>query len=194
MSTEKMKLTGVSTLIIDDDRFAVTVLVQILRGFGLDSPTIVESGEAAKALLEKQSFDLCICEAQLPDMTGAELIGWIRRLKTPTRFVAVLVLTGYAHRGNVEAARDAGAHLVIGKPVSPQVLYDHIAWAAKPPRPFVETDSYVGPDRHFRSLGPPNGVGRRETDLSAEIGEAVEPNMSQSEIDAMVKPTKVFTI
>ena len=194
MSGEKLKLTHVTSLIIDNDRFAVTVLTQILRGLGLETPVIVETGAEAQTLLEKGGYDLCFCEARLSDMTGLELIKWIRALKTPARFMPILVMSEYSQRNGVIAARDAGAHLVIRKPASPQVLYDHIAWAAKPPRPFVETDTYVGPDRRFKSIGPPGGVGRRATDLSADIGEAVEPNMSQAEIDALVKPTKMFTI
>ena len=194
MSTSRMKLSGVTTLIVDDDRYGVAILTQILRGLGLETPAVVDTAAAAQALLENHCYDLFICEAELPDMGGGDLVRWIRRLKTPTRFMPILVLTGYSNARNVLAMRDSGAHLVVKKPPSPQVLFDHIEWSAKPPRPFIETENYVGPDRRFKSIGPPNGVGRRETDLSAEIGEAVEPNMSQAEIDAMVRPTKVFTI
>lgn len=34
-------------------------------------------------------------------------------------------------------------------------------------------------------------VGRRSGDLNDEIGAAVEPNMSQDEIDSVMKPQKV---
>ena len=190
----KMKLSDVTAIIIDDDRFAVTLLTQMLRGLGLETPTVVENGAAAQALLETNCYDLCICEAELTDMSGASLIKWIRRLQTPTRYMPIVVLTGHSFMKNVLTVRDSGANLVVKKPASPQILYDHIEWSAKHSRPFVETDNYVGPDRRFKSIGPPGGVGRRETDLSSEIGDAVEPNMSQSEIDAMVKPTKVFSV
>lgn len=194
MSNPRLKFSGLATLIIDSDKFGVSVLQQMLRGLGLDAPAVIESGAAAKAQLEHHCYDLCICEAALPDIAGSELVHWIRRLKTPTRFMPILVLTGYADMGNVVALRDAGAQLVIKKPVSPQVLFDHLAWSASTSRPFIETDSYVGPDRRFKSLGPPDGTGRRDTDLSGDIGAATEPNMSQAEIDAMMRPTKVFAI
>jgi hypothetical protein len=35
-------------------------------------------------------------------------------------------------------------------------------------------------------------VGRRVTDLSIEIGMATEPNLSQDEIDSLIKPMKVM--
>ena len=56
---------------------------------------------------------------------------------------------------------------------------------------FVETPAYAGPDRRFKSLGPPGGIGRRSTDLSAEIGDASEPNLSQVEIDSFMKPVRM---
>ena len=51
-------------------------------------------------------------------------------------------------------------------------MYDRLAWAAQPKRAFVESETYVGPDRRFRLLPPPGVVGRRATDLSIEIGAA----------------------
>jgi CheY-like chemotaxis protein len=49
-----------------------------------------------------------------------------------------------------------------------------------------------GPDRRFKAFGPPIGTkGRRHDDLNAKIGAAVEPNMSQNEIDLLMKPTRV---
>jgi len=194
MAVSKMSLGGVTSIIVDDDQFAVNLVGQMLRGLGLDNPASAETGAAAQILFGAHSYDLCICEAKLPDMNGAELVKWIRALPGKNRYIPILVLTGYSNMSNLVAVRDSGANLMIRKPASPKVLYDHIEWSAKTSRPFVESDNYVGPDRRFKSIGIPNGEGRRETDLSGEIGAAVEPNMSQAEIDAMVKPTKMFTI
>ena len=54
------------------------------------------------------------------------------------RFVPIVVLSSYTQHKHVTQARDAGANLVLTKPVSPQVLFDHIALVAKAPRPFIE--------------------------------------------------------
>jgi hypothetical protein len=63
---------------------------------------------------------------------------------------------------------------------------------AKEDRMFVETDSYVGPDRRFKREGPPAGMaGRRKEDLPMELGQATTPNLSQDQIDGMMKPMKV---
>jgi len=192
MTKTRMKLAGVSALVVDNDRHAVNLLLQMLRGLGMDQPAVVETGEEARAMLQNRLFDLCIFEASLPDMGAADLISFVRRLPPPAKYTPILVVTSYSHMRNVRAARDSGAHLVVKKPLSPQILFDRISWAASATRPFVEAGVYVGPDRRFKFAGPPEGVGRRQDDLPAEIGAATEPNMSQEEIDAMVKPTKVF--
>lgn len=192
MAKPPMKLSGVTSLVVDSDRYGVGLLREMMRGLGMEAPVVVETVAEARNLLESREFELCVCESRLSDEPGTALVKWIRRLGTPVRFMSIIMLTEYSQTSNVRAARDAGVNLVIRKPVSPQALYDRIAWVAASTRKFVECDSYVGPDRRFKMIGPPNGIGRRETDLSADIGDAVEPNMSQTEIDMMMKPMKVI--
>ena len=191
MTLPQMKLNGVSTLVVDDDQFGIDLLNQMLRGFGMEQTRIVNTAQDGRNCLENHTIDLCICSSVLPDQSGADFIRWARRQRPPGRFIPIIVLTAYSQLHTVTAVRDAGANMVIRKPVSPRVLYDRIAWAARTSRPFVETSTYIGPDRRFKFLGPPGGVGRRDSDLSGDLGDAMEPNMSQAEIDALVRPTKV---
>ncbi len=154
---------------------------------------MLEVGEEAQRRLSNGRFDLLICDALLPDMHAVDLIKWIRRQPTTQlKYIPIVVLTGYTQHSNVVNLRDAGANIVVRKPVSPNVLFDHIAWSARTERPFIETDNYIGPDRRFKNTGPPEGsTGRRKTDLTVEIGAAVEPNMSQDQVDSFMRPTKV---
>lgn len=189
---EKLNFTQIECLVVDADQYSTSILGQILRGFGLSKHTVTDSGEDAKQRIPKGKFDLLICDALLPDMHAGDLIKWIRRQPSlNVKYMPVVVLTGYTQFSNVVVLRDAGANIVVRKPVSPNVLFDHIAWSARTDRPFIETDTFIGPDRRFKNTGPPDGVGRRKTDLTSDIGAATEPNMSQEEIDSLLKPTKV---
>jgi len=192
MTKPRMKLNGVATLVADSDPHASTLIQQMLRGFGMDDITVVASGEEARTALESKVFDLFIVESDLPDSNAAELLSFIRHSKPPMEFLPTIVVSAYSNMRNVTVARDSGANTVVRKPISPQILYDHIAWSSSAIRPFVEVKAYIGPDRRFKFVGPPQGVGRRNDDLSAEIGDATEPNMSQNEIDALIRPTKIF--
>ena len=189
---EKFNFENLTALIVDNDQYSNEILSQILRGFGLNQYTIVEQGEEAKRRLQSNRYDLLFCEVKLSDISAAELVRWVRRLPNPAvKYIPIIGLTGYTQKANVLALRDSGANFIVSKPIAPNILFDRVTWSAKTTRPFIETDSYVGPCRRFRNLGPPDGVGRRSTDLSAAIGAAVEPNMSQDEIDSLLKPTKI---
>lgn len=192
MTSDRLRLDGIRTLVVDNDPAGSTLLLEMLRGMGFTTLRQAETAKAAETAIEQDEYDLCICDAALPDASGAEFVRAIRIKPAPLRFLPILAMTGYAAFDQVLALRDAGAHLVMKKPASPQGLYDRIAWVAQPRRGFVESETYVGPDRRFRSLGPPGGVGRRATDLSIELGAATEPNMSQDEIDCLIKPMKVM--
>jgi two-component system chemotaxis response regulator CheY len=74
------------------------------------------------------------------------------------------VLTGYTQLRLVAGARDAGANVVVKKPLSPRTLFDHIVWVARVNRPFIETADYAGPDRRFRDRTPPDGSYKRDGD------------------------------
>lgn len=192
MIAERLRLDGIRTLVVDGDPAGGLLLLEILRGLGFTALKLVETAKAAEAALEQDGYDLCLCDAALPDANGADFVRAVRTRPAPLRFLPIMAMTGYAAFDQVLALRDAGAHLVMKKPASPQGLYDRLAWVAQPKRGFVESETYVGPDRRFRSLGPPGGIGRRATDLSIEIGMATEPNMSQDEIDCLIKPMKVM--
>ena len=156
MSDARMNLVGDHALVVDHDQFTRDVISQMLRGFGggLPAPAIAATGAAARAHLKEHCADICICEAALPDTNAGALVRWIRRQTGPIRFIPVIVLTGYTQTSRVALARDSGATIVVKKPVSARVLFDHIAWAAKSERAFVEAGRYVQPtaasDAQFR--------------------------------------------
>lgn len=171
MALPRLNLRGARAILVDRDHFTRDLVAHMLRGFGMDSPMLVDNSGAAKAQMKHCCFDLCIVEAMLPDASGAEFIRWIRQEnKAPVRFTPVMVLTGYTQLRTVAETRDAGANIVVRKPVSPKILFERIAWLARVSRSFVETASYVGPDRRFREMLPPDGENKREDDIAGTAG------------------------
>ncbi len=193
MSAKRYNLSNLSALIVDGDTHAVELLGGMLRAFGLQRQTVAATGgEVLSRLVGRTAFDLVLCESELSDMAGAELVSRLRRQSdNAIRFAPIVVLTGHTPLSSVGALRDSGAHCIVKKPISPATLFDRIVWAAENTRPFVETETYAGPDRRFRNLPPPDGVWRRSTDLTSQVGEASEPNLSQAEIDSFMKPTRI---
>jgi CheY-like chemotaxis protein len=162
---ERLNFKGVSALLVDRNAYCRSLVAQMLRGFGVQIIEACETGAAAQEALKVNHYDLCFTEADLPDMGGADLINWIRReQKDPLRFVPILVFSGYTQLRLLSVTRDAGANLLLKKPVSAQAIFDRISWLARTPRAYIETGSYVGPDRRFKESDPPDGQYKRETD------------------------------
>lgn len=190
----RIQLKKATILLIEPTAQGMDVLSQILLGFGANHFLRANSFEEAQNVVGESPVDLIICEATLqPDQPdGYDFVDWLRRSKLqPNAFAPVIVITSHTNRRNVARARDCGAHFVVTKPLAPAVLLDRIIWIAQTNRSFVSCSAYVGPERRFQNLGPPDGNGRRADDLSATLGVATDPNMSQDEIDNLMQPRKV---
>lgn len=170
---EKLNFSGISALVVESDRYSASIIGQMLRGFGLSRHTVVATIEEAKKLLANGSFHLLITETVLTDGSLSDFVNWVRRSsKDELRHLPVVVLTGYSYYSRVTIARDSGVNSVVRKPVSPAVLFDHIAWSAKTDRLFIEADGYAGPCRRFRFGDPAPGFSRRMSDHPPDYGNA----------------------
>ena len=188
----RLDLRAARVLCADDSVQGLDILGQILMGFGVQHVTRAQSADEARRAMTSQAFDLILVEAALGG-NGHDLVRWLRSsLLEPNRFAPVIVLAGHTPLSQVESARDSGSNFVVIKPISARVLLDRIYWVGRAARLFIDAEHYAGPDRRFKNEGVPvGGKGRRKGDLSANVGEAKEPNMSQDQIDNLMKPQKV---
>jgi CheY-like chemotaxis protein len=189
----RINLEKASVLVLDDNGPSLDILSQVVSGFGVKQLQRAESVKDAQELVKTKTFDLIISDVQIPDVDGIEFINWLRR-EAPenNRYVPVILVTGHTRGIDIFRTRDAGANFTVAKPITPKVLLERIFWVAREERAFIECDAYVGPDRRFKYEGPPIGMeGRRRDDLPAEVGDAQEANMSQDEINSLMKIAKV---
>ncbi|SFI72566.1 response regulator [Caulobacter sp. UNC279MFTsu5.1] len=191
--SQYINLDKARALIVDDNPQSQDIIVGVLTSFGLRNVVRKAGGLEAQDELKYQSFDLVLANGALPDLDGYDLTRWLRReADEANRMTPVILLTSHTRRSLVEKARDCGANFIVTKPVSPAVMLERILWVAKGDRLFIECEAYVGPDRRWRNLGPPVEFpdGRRRDDQSIELGEAGGQNMSQDELDALIKPMR----
>ena len=107
-----------SILLIDDDRQILEAMADWLRsqGYELDTATGLAT---ARAALGRRAYDLVLCDIQLDDGDGFELLADCRRRYPDT---LVILLTGY---GTVETAIEAiraGAFDLLTKPLIDEEL------------------------------------------------------------------------
>jgi DNA-binding response OmpR family regulator len=188
----RINLEKANVLLVESTVQGMDIAVQILAGFGVRSPARAGSLDEAMRVCEGAPLDLIVCEPSLPGADGYDFVRQLRRSRLePNAFAPVLLVSAHTPKSQVLKARDCGANFMVVKPLSPRVVLDRVLWIARENRAFIECDTYVGPDRRFQSLGPPAGTeGRRKDDLPPEVGAAVDPNMSQSEIDDLMKPRR----
>lgn len=182
MAELRLNFANVSVLIVDGDYYSRILVKQMMRGFGVQEQHQAAKAEEAKDILTKTAIDLCLVEADLPDMLGTELVRWMRRRQEETlRFMPVLLLTGYTQIKNIAACRDCGANGMIKKPFSPKTLFEHVAWAAASKKPYVESGKYIGPDRRFHTDPAYDGPMRRATDEQPQTTDEAAPDQPATE-------------
>jgi CheY-like chemotaxis protein len=188
----RLDLRSAQVLCADESSQGLDILSQILMGFGVQHILRAQSADEVRHILSSQTLDLMLLDAGLGG-NGHEIVRWLRTSQLePNRFIPVVVLAGHTPKSQIEQARDCGSSFVVTKPISAKVLLERIFWLGRAKRLFVEAPQYCGPDRRFKNDGVPGGVqGRRKGDLSAHVGEPQAPNMSQDQIDSLIKPQKV---
>ena len=191
--SDRVNLEHISVLLIDDNLQALDILSSVVQGFGVKEQIRSSSAVEATDVIRKRLVDLILVDCAMPEMDGYDFIRWLRReAPTQARQTPVILLTGHAAASKVHKSRDCGASFVVTKPLTPAVLLQRIVWLSTDEREFIQSETYVGPDRRVRNMGPPlNVAGRRKGDLSTHVGEAVEANMDQSDIDSLFKPRRV---
>lgn len=171
--------------VIDDSEPSLDIISQILLGFGVSNRFLCHTVEQAVQRLAIERFDLVIADAEMPDQNAFDLTRTVRKDQDNPNFTTpIIIASGYTPASKVLQARDAGANLVIMKPIVPGVLLSRIRWLARGDRQFVQSPTYCGPDRRTRSLPVPPGLTERRADALRLMAQPTR-EMSQDEIDGL---------
>jgi signal transduction histidine kinase/ActR/RegA family two-component response regulator len=124
---------GARILLVEDDPRVLAATVDALEDLDYE-PVACSSGEEAVRLFNEHDFDLVITDVIMPEMTGPELIRYLK-LNSPRDF-AVLFVTGYVGEGESEELR---GHELLRKPFTVGALATAVSaalarTASEPPR------------------------------------------------------------
>ena len=168
-SRARFNLKDASVLLLDATPLGMSILVQIVTGLGAKTLHRCNDLETAQTAVEGNQIDLAIVDSMAPSGEGYDFVEWMRRdAGEPNCYTPVLMTTSHTPRSQISRARDCGANIIIKKPFPPITVLERIIWSSKEGRKFLFSDTYVGPDRRFRNVGPPkNQKGRRREDFTA---------------------------
>ena len=191
MPERTINLRDLLILVADPSPFLCLLVHGMLRGFGANKVLEVRDSPGVLETLSSHKIDVLLCDGALPPHGGFALTRTIRRNQNnENRTMPILLMTSDTREATIKAGRDAGANMVVAKPLSPANLYDRLAWVAFNPRQFVDTESYFGPDRRFKIEGYPGGVGRRKGDGIIEVAKETGPALAQDDIDSLFNATR----
>ena len=193
-STTRVNLENATGLIVDDNAQALDLLASVLASFGMKDLARASSAMEAMEVVKSRRIDLIMTDGQMPVMDGYDFVRWVRtETDEEKRLTPAIVVTAHSRKSQVMRARDCGANFIITKPITPKVILERILWVSQGRRMFIETDTYIGPDRRFKQSGMPAEFpdGRRRDDKPAEVTAMAGDNMSQEELNNMIAPQKV---
>ncbi|HVY25163.1 MAG TPA: PAS domain S-box protein [Polyangiaceae bacterium] len=124
-----VNLTGVSVLVLDDERDARDLLELVLTSAGA---TVVKADSVANAFEQLRRFtpDVLVSDIGMPDEDGYSFIERVQALD-PQRRVRAIALTAYARSDDRLRALRAGFVAHLGKPVNPNDLASLVARLAR---------------------------------------------------------------
>src|SRR5678815_2277555 len=167
-SRARVNLATASILLLDETSLGMSILVQIVTGFGAKHLHRCNTVEQAREVSLLNEVDLAIVDSLMTTGEGYDFVSWLRReAPEPNRFAPVIVTTSHTPTRDVTRARDCGGHILVKKPIAPIVLMERIMWVSKGGRAFLHSEGYAGPDRRFRS-DPECGFARRREDRAPD--------------------------
>jgi CheY-like chemotaxis protein len=112
-------IRGKRVLVLEDQLVNQTVIQKQLQKLDV-ACTLVADGVKGLEILEKESFDLILCDCSMPVMNGYDFTRALRKREKAAHHirVPVLALTANAFREDVDRCLEAGMDDFISKPVT----------------------------------------------------------------------------
>jgi two-component system, chemotaxis family, chemotaxis protein CheY len=117
-------------LIVDDIPATRRVVKKCLYKLEVEYKDIIEahSGSQALSLLNTQSFNVIICDLNLQDISGLDVLSEVRS-KERHQGVPFIIMTSEKDRAGVELAVAAGVSSYILKPITLENIEEHVGQA-----------------------------------------------------------------
>ena len=122
-------MSKVSVLVVDDASFIRDLVKKCLRNYfpGIRIEDAV-NGKKAQALLAREAFDLVLCDWEMPEMSGLELLTWCRE-QDNLKGMPFVMVTSRGDKDNVVQAIQAGVSGYVSKPFTNEQLLTKVKQA-----------------------------------------------------------------
>ncbi|MGU9853579.1 response regulator [Pseudomonas koreensis] len=122
-------MSKISVLVVDDASFIRDLVKKCLRNYfpGIRTEDAI-NGKKAQAMLAKEAFDLVLCDWEMPEMSGLELLTWCRQ-QDNLKSMPFIMVTSRGDKENVVQAIQAGVSGYVSKPFTNEQLLTKVKQA-----------------------------------------------------------------
>ena len=114
-------------LVVDDASFVRDLVKRTVRQrFPVIETTDAQNGRRAQSLMTRTAFDLVLCDWEMPEMSGLELLQWMRQQPQYEK-VPFIMITSRGDKDHVVEAIKEGVSEYLGKPFSAEGLSSKVS-------------------------------------------------------------------
>ncbi|MEE4356149.1 MAG: response regulator [Desulfococcaceae bacterium] len=115
----------ISVLVVDDFSTMRRIIKKILTGLGISNIIEADNGSKAWRILNEEKADLVICDWNMPEMTGRDLLEKVRAKEELAEIPFIMVTAESKEKIAIEGDK---AHLTsyMGKPFKPKDLEEKL--------------------------------------------------------------------
>jgi len=116
---------NMKVLIVDDFATMRRIVRNILKQIGFTNMIEADNGKAALKVLEKENIDLIMCDWNMPEMPGIDLL---KTLKSDDELkkIPFVMVTAEAQKDNIIEAVKAGVSSYIVKPFNAETVSEKL--------------------------------------------------------------------
>lgn len=119
-------MATLKALVVDDASFVRDLIKRTIRQrFPVIETTDAQNGRRAQSLMSRTTFDLILCDWEMPEMSGLELLQWMRQQPQYEK-VPFIMITSRGDKDHVIEAVKGGVSEYLGKPFSAEGLSNKI--------------------------------------------------------------------
>ena len=112
---------NMKVLVVDDFATMRRIVKNILKQIGFTNIMEAEDGKSALNMLQSDKFDLIMCDWNMPEMPGIELLGKVRA-DEQLKGIPFVMVTAEAQKENIIEAVKAGVNSYIVKPFTAEIV------------------------------------------------------------------------
>jgi len=116
---------NMKVLIVDDFATMRRIVRNVLKQIGFTNMVEADNGKNALKILKKENIDLILCDWNMPEMPGIDLLKTLRS-EDELKSIPFVMVTAEAQKDNIIEAVKAGVNSYIVKPFTAETVSEKL--------------------------------------------------------------------